>query len=130
MAHDHGKEYQIRMVHEDGTEDLSGWMQRAEQVAPALTAIHRPQGTAYWLRARTILCPDCLARDQRIWECPLTGIPSSRYSPHDAGYFQSVGERSRSEANSSGERSDDWAFNVMSDRRLLNVSDVSAREGT
>ena len=26
MAHNHGNEYQIRIVHEDGTEELSGWM--------------------------------------------------------------------------------------------------------
>jgi len=26
MAHNHGNEYQIRIVREDGTEELSGWM--------------------------------------------------------------------------------------------------------
>ena len=26
MAHNHGYEYQIRIVHEDGIEELSGWM--------------------------------------------------------------------------------------------------------
>jgi len=84
MAHNHGKEYQIRTVHEDGTEELSGWMQSEAQVAPALAAFHRPDGTAYWLRARTVLCPDCRASDQGLWECPLTSIPTSRYSPHDS----------------------------------------------
>ncbi len=83
MAHNHGNEYQIRIVQENGPEELSGWMESAEQVAPALAAmaIHRPQGTAYWLRARTVLCPDCLETDRTIWECPLVGVPSSRYSP-------------------------------------------------
>ena len=85
MTHNHGNEYQIRMVHTDGTEELSGWMESEAQVAPALAAIHRPPDTAYWLQARNVLCPDCRARDQGIWECPLTGIPSSRYSPHDSG---------------------------------------------
>jgi len=33
MAHDHGDEYQVRIIHEDGTEDLSGWMSGKEQVA-------------------------------------------------------------------------------------------------
>ena len=98
MAHNHGNEYQVRIVHEDGTEELSGWMKSAEQVAPALAAIHRPHGNAYWLRGRTVLCPDCLESDQGIWECPLTGIPSSRYSPHDSGYLQAVGWKNRSEA--------------------------------
>jgi hypothetical protein len=97
MAHNHGKEYQISIVHEDGTEELSGWMQSEEQVAPAMAAIHRPHGTAYWLRERNVLCPDCRERDQRISEYPLTGIPSSRYSPHDSGYLLAVGYRNRSE---------------------------------
>jgi hypothetical protein len=97
MAHTHGKEYQVRIVHEDGTEELSGWMQREAQVAPALAAIHRPHGTAFWLRARNVLCPTCLERDQRIWEYPLTGIPSSRYRPHDSGYLLAVGYKNRAE---------------------------------
>jgi hypothetical protein len=97
MAHTHGKEYQIRLVHADGTEELSGWMQSEAQVAPALAAIHRPPGTAYWLQARTVPCPNCRVRDQGLWECPLTGIPSSRYSPRDSGYLQAAGRRDRSE---------------------------------
>jgi hypothetical protein len=97
MAHTHGTEYQVRIVHEDGTEELSGWMTSEEQVAPAMAAIHRPQGNAYWLRERNVLCPDCLERDQGIWEYPLTGIPASRYSPHDSGYLLAVGWRNRSE---------------------------------
>jgi hypothetical protein len=97
MAHDHGKEYQISIVHEDGTEELSGWMQREEQVAPAMAAIHRPQGTAYWLRERNVICPDCRERDQGISEYPLTEVPSVRYSPHDSGYLLVAGWRNRSE---------------------------------
>ena len=97
MAHNHGNEYQIRLVHADGTEELSGWMPSEAQVAPALAASHRPPGTAYWLRARTVRCPDCPAGDQGLWECPLTGIPSSRYRPHDSGYLRAAGRRDRSE---------------------------------
>ena len=97
MAHNHGSEYQVRIVHEDGTEELSRWMKSEEQVAPALALIHIPHGNAYWLRVRNVLCPDCLERDQTIWEYPLTGIPSSRYSPHDSGYLLAVGWRNRSE---------------------------------
>ena len=97
MAHNHGKEYQVRIVHEDGTEEQSGWMQTKEQVTPAMAAIRRPQGTAYWLRQRNVLCPDCLERDQRIWECPLTGIPSSRYTPRDSGYLLAAAWRNRAE---------------------------------
>ena len=97
MAHKHGNEYQIRMVHADGTEELSGWMPSEVQVAPTLAASHRPPGTAYWLQARTVVCPDCRVRDQGLWECPLTGIPSSRYRPHDSGYLQAAGWRDRYE---------------------------------
>jgi len=97
MAHNHGNDYQLRIVHGDGTEELSGWMQSEEQVTPALAAIHRPHGTAYWLRVRNVLCPDCLEWDQGIWEYPLTGFPSSRSSPHDSGYLLAVGWRNRSE---------------------------------
>ena len=100
MAHNHGQEYQVRIVHKDGTEELSGWMQSAAQVAPALAAIHRPQANTYWLRARNVLCPDCRASDQGIWECPLTGIPSSRFTPHDSGYLQATGWRDRYEVPS------------------------------
>ena len=97
MAHNHGNEYQVRVVHEDGTEELSGWMASEEQVAPAMAAIRRPQGTAYWLRGRPVRCPACLERDQGLWECPLVGIPSPRYSPHDSGYLLAAGWRNRSE---------------------------------
>jgi hypothetical protein len=97
MAHNHGNEYQIRMVHADGTEELSGWMPREEQVAPTLAAIDKPDGTTFWLRARTVRCPECLERDPEILECPLTGVRSPRYRPHDSGYMLAVGWRDRSE---------------------------------
>ena len=71
MAHNHGNEYQIRIVHEDGTEELSGLMYSTEQVTQAMIAAHRPQGKAYWLLVRNILCPDCSDSEQRIMECPL-----------------------------------------------------------
>ena len=97
MAHNHGNEYQVKIVHEDGTEELSGWMKSEEQVAPAMDAIHRPQGKAYWLRERNVLCPNCLDSEQRIVECPLTDIPSPRYSPHDSRYLLAVGYKNRYE---------------------------------
>ena len=97
MAHNHGNEYQIRLVYADGTEELSGWMPSEAQVAPTLAASPRPPGTAHWLRARTVRCPDCPAGDQGLWECPLTGSPSSRYRPHDSGYLRAAGRRDRSE---------------------------------
>jgi hypothetical protein len=95
MAHDHGNEYQIQIVHEDGTEELSGWMNSEEQVAQAMAAFHRPRGNAYWLRERNVLCPNCLDREQRIVEYPLTDIPSPRCSPHDSRYLLAVGSLDR-----------------------------------
>jgi len=94
MAHNHGSEYQVRIVHGDGTEELSGWLNSAEQVAQAIAADRKPQGKAYWLQTR---CPDCPDSEQRIVECPLTDIPSPRYSPHDSRYLVEVGSKSRYE---------------------------------
>ena len=95
MAHNHGSEYQVRIVHGDGTEELSGWLNSAEQVAPAIAADRKPQGKAYWLRARNVLCTDCPDREQTIVECRITDIPSPRYSPHDSRYLVEVGAKSR-----------------------------------
>jgi len=92
MAHNHGSEYQVRIVHEDGTEELSGWLNSAEQVAQ-IAASHRPQGKVYALLERNVLCPNCLDRGQRVMEYPLTDIPSPRCSPHDSRYLLAVGSR-------------------------------------
>ena len=94
MAHNHGYEYQIRIVRQDRNEELSGWMNSTEQVAQAMAAVHRPLGEAYWLLMRNVLCPDCPDKEQ-ILEYPLTNIPSPRYMPHDSGYLQVVGSRNR-----------------------------------
>jgi hypothetical protein len=97
MAHNHGNEYQIKIVHKDGTEELSEWMNR-EQFDQAAGAVHNPQGKTYWLRAQNVLCPNCPDRQQRIVvECPLSYIPSSRLSAHDSRYVV-TGARSRFEA--------------------------------
>jgi hypothetical protein len=95
MAHNHGDEYQVKIVHEDGTEELSGWMNGEEQVAQAVAAVHSPPGKAFWLRARNVLCPNCLDREQRIVECPLTDMPSPRCSPHNSYYLLRVGLKNR-----------------------------------
>ena len=98
MEHNHGNEYQVRIVHQDGTEHLSAWMNSAEQLAQAMAAVHRAQGDAYWLRERNVLCPDCLDRVQTvIVECPIAYTPSPRYRPHDSRYLVAVGSKSRYE---------------------------------
>lgn len=93
MAHNHGSEYRVRIVHEDGTEEVSEWMNSAEQVAQAMAAGHRPQGKAYWLLQRNVLCPNCLDRERIVMEYPLTYSPSPRCSPHDSRYLLAVGSR-------------------------------------
>ena len=86
MAHN-GIKYQIRITNEDGTEELSGWMDSTEQVAQAMAALHRSQARASWLLVRS--------QDQTILECPITDIPSPRYNPHDSDYLVSVRYRNR-----------------------------------
>jgi hypothetical protein len=93
MAHNHGNEYQLKIVREDETEELGRWMTSEEQVAQAMAAVHRPQVKAYWLRERNVLCPNCLDKEQRIVEYPLTDIPCPRYSPHDSRYLLAVGSK-------------------------------------
>jgi hypothetical protein len=95
MAHNHGSEYQVDIVQEDGTEELSEWMNSAKQVAQAMGAVHRPQAKAYWLRERNVLCPNCIDREQRIMEYPFTDIASPRCSPHDSRYLVAVRSKNR-----------------------------------
>jgi hypothetical protein len=67
LSHNHGNEYQVKIVHEDGTEELSGWMNSEEQVSQVMAAVHKPQGKGYWVRVRNVLGPNCLDREQRIY---------------------------------------------------------------
>ena len=86
--HNHGSEYQVKIVHEDGTELLSGWMSGEERVVEAVAAIHWVQGKTYWLQERNIVCPDCSNMGHRILEYQLTDKISTRYSPHDSRYLR------------------------------------------
>jgi hypothetical protein len=96
LSHDHRNEYQVKIVHEDGTEELSGWMNSEEQVTEVMSAVHKHQGSkGYWVRVRNVLGPNCPDREQRIVECPLADIPSSRCIPHDSRYLEAVGSRDR-----------------------------------
>ena len=87
-------EYQIRIVHRGGAEELSGWMNSTEQVAQALAAVHWPQGETYWLMIRNIPCPNILDREEII-ECPIMHTPSTRCAPHNSHYLQVVGSKNR-----------------------------------
>jgi hypothetical protein len=72
MTHEHGNEYQVRIVNEDETEELSGWMNCQEEVAQAITGLRGPPAKSYWLQVRNILCLNCPRRELTIVEFPLT----------------------------------------------------------
>jgi hypothetical protein len=98
MAHNHGSQYQIRIVHGNGTEELCEWMNSEETLAQTMAAAHRAQGDVFWLRERNVLCPDCFEKEQQIMvECPITEISTPRYRPRDSYYLVAVGLRNRCE---------------------------------
>jgi hypothetical protein len=80
MTHEHGSEYQLRIVHEDETEELSGWMNCPEDVAQTITGLRGSPTKAYWLQVRNILCLDCLHKEQKLVEFPLT--PTAAENSH------------------------------------------------
>jgi hypothetical protein len=96
MTHNHVNQYQIRICHQDGTEELTGWMNSEEQLAQAMATVQKAQRKACWLRVRNGLCPDCFDKEQQIIvECPITDIPSPRYRPHNSHYLLALGSRNR-----------------------------------
>ena len=95
MAHDHGIEFQVKVIHEDGTEALSEWIEQ-ENVAQTVTALRKPQARAYWLRERNVRVPACpLCRDKQtaIAEYPLTDCLSPRSHPLDSSYLVLTGSK-------------------------------------
>jgi hypothetical protein len=76
MTHEHGSEYQVRIVYEDETEELSGWMDRPGAVAQAITGLRGSRAKAYWLQIRNILCLNCPDRKPAMVEFPLTATSS------------------------------------------------------
>lgn len=72
MTHEHGSQYRVRIVHEDETEELSGWMNGQSEVAQALNGLRGSPAKAYWLQVRNILCINCLHREMTVVEFPLT----------------------------------------------------------
>jgi len=93
MAHNHGNEYQLKIIHEDGSEELGAWMTSLENVSQVLSAVHRQQGKTYWLRERNVLCPNCPDREEETMEYPVTDMPSPRSRAHDSHYLLAVGSR-------------------------------------
>jgi len=88
MAHEHGNEYQVKIVHTNGTEQLSGWMKSEEQIPQVMASVHMSPGKTYWLQRRNVVCPNCLDREQRILELPVTHVLSLRWQPHDSRHMR------------------------------------------
>ena len=95
MPHNHGVEYQIKVIHENGTEVLSEWIEPGN-VAQTVGALRKPQARAYWLRERNVTVATCpLCRDEKtaIAEYPLTDCLSPRSRPHDSSYLVLTGSK-------------------------------------
>lgn len=95
MAHDHGSIYQVKVIHQDGTEELSEWIEPRE-IPYTLAALHKPQATAYWLRERNVtvpFCPDCRDVEMTVTEYPVTDHLSLRSHPHDSSYLVLTGAK-------------------------------------
>ena len=97
MAHNHGSEYQVKVIHEDGTEELSEWIEQGS-VAYTMAALHKPKARAYTLRERNItvpFCPLCRDIETAVTEYPLTDCLSPRSHPHDSSYLVLTGAKDR-----------------------------------
>jgi hypothetical protein len=91
--HNHGSEYQVKVIHEDGTEEFSEWIEQGD-LPYTLAALHKPQATAYWLRERNItvpFCPHCRDVETVVTEYPVTDHLSPRSHPHDTSYLVLTG---------------------------------------
>src|ERR1017187_4591798 len=98
MMHKHDNEYQIRTIHQDGTEELSAWMDGELKLAQAIAVVQVTHDRTFWLRVRSVPCSDCIGNEQPVtMECPIANLPSARCRPHDSQYLVSVGSRNRSE---------------------------------
>ncbi|MDP8980689.1 MAG: hypothetical protein M3O35_08875 [Acidobacteriota bacterium] len=86
MAHTHGNEYQVKIIHANGTEQLSGWMASEEQIPQVMSTVHMTPGKTYWLQRRDAVCPQCLDGERSVLELPLTHISAPRCSLNDSRY--------------------------------------------
>src|ERR1700690_3602434 len=95
MPHNHGIEYQIKVIHENGTEVLSEWIELGD-VDQTMAALRKPEARAYRLRRRCITaaaCPLCRDKEATIAEYPLTDCLSPRSHPHDSSYLVLTGSK-------------------------------------
>jgi len=96
MAHEHGSEYQLRVVLPDGTEHVTDWFEE-KQIQVTMSAV-QGRGKSCWLRVRKVVCVQCADSEEcLIAEYPVAQTGSSRNRPHDSGYLMAAGVRNRSE---------------------------------
>jgi hypothetical protein len=97
MPHNHGIEYQIKAIHENGTEVLSEWTEPGN-VERTMNALRKPRARAYWLRERIVTDASCLlCRDKEavVAEYPLMDCLSPRSHSHDSGYLVLTGAKDK-----------------------------------
>jgi hypothetical protein len=95
MAHDHGSVYQVKVIHQDGTEELSEWIEPRD-IPYTLAALHKPQAAAYWLRERNVtvpFCPLCREVETTVAEYPVADHLSPRSHAHDSSYLVLTGAK-------------------------------------
>jgi hypothetical protein len=94
MTHNHGYEYQIRVILRDRAEELSGWMNSTEQVAQMIIMVHKLRSKTCWLLVRNAISPSCSEREQ-VLEYPLMDIPSPRCIPYDSRHLRAADSKTR-----------------------------------
>ena len=76
----HESEYQLKCIHEDGTEELGNWMATESELSQAIARIPWGKGKIYWLRERNIPGPEGVDTEPEIIvECPISDRPSLRF---------------------------------------------------
>lgn len=97
MNHIHGSEYQIRIVFDDDSQELSSWMASEEELLKVIASLPQTRGKAFWLRERDKTCPYCGQEPRVIIECPIVCVPCQRYRPHDSRYLVAMGSKNPGE---------------------------------
>ena len=99
MTHEHGNQYRVKIVSDNETEELSGWMNNPGEVAQIIAGRRESVADAYWLQVRNIVCPDCQHKELTIVESRLSPnvAENARLPPQsERRHFGSVSTRSSS----------------------------------
>jgi hypothetical protein len=94
MIQNNACEYRIKIILDNGAEELSEWMNSTEQVAQAIIVIHKLQGKTCWLLVRNSICPNCSDREPVV-EYPIMDISSPRCIPRNFRCLRAADSRNR-----------------------------------